>query len=480
MRVVCLVCAVTLGVGSAAGSAQAQDDAEARVERKASVGRLELGTMVGTHIFADDLELGVADEPMDSTAPQPLALFGIRVGFVATSWLSVEGEVNFIPTSDRFYGDNVIVIGGRLHGLAYLAKPEKKVRPFLVVGVGTLAAIGDGKDDNHIGNDADFVPHWGAGLRIALLPNLGLRLDGRHLLAPDTSDGGLSNDFELQVGIALALGGAEVRTLFLTERVPIEVHAEVKDTDKDFITDDKDGCPNDPEDVDTWQDDDGCPEADNDNDGLLDAVDVCPNEAEVRNQVDDEDGCPEVDSDKDGVIGSTDKCPDVAEDLDSFQDEDGCPDPDNDGDGVEDPLDKCPKELETKNGYEDSDGCKDDLPKEIKKYTGVMEGITFKKNSSDVKETSYKLLDRAAGVLIEYPALKLEISGHTSDEGDRDFNMNLSLERANAVKTYLVNKGVPADRITTAGKGPDEPIAKGKSKKARERNRRIEFKLLTQ
>ena len=78
----------------------------------------------------------------------------------------------------------------------------------------------------------------------------------------------------------------------------------------------------------------------------------------------------------------------------------------------------------------------------------------------------------------EYPALRVEISGHTSDEGKRDFNMKLSRKRAEAVKLFLVSAGIDEKRIGTVGYGPDKPIADNETKEGKEKNRRIEFRLL--
>lgn len=161
-----------------------------------------------------------------------------------------------------------------------------------------------------------------------------------------------------------------------------------EDNDLDGIGDDRDICADEPEDFDGFQDDDGCPEIDNDGDAILDPVDACPLEAGVEDKqgcpiydkdsdgifddvdqcpeaaedvdrFEDTDGCPDLDNDADTITDTQDKCPDVAEDLDGFDDADGCLDPDNDRDGVLDADDKCPNEAEVINGVDDTDGCPD-------------------------------------------------------------------------------------------------------------------------
>jgi hypothetical protein len=145
-----------------------------------------------------------------------------------------------------------------------------------------------------------------------------------------------------------------------------------KDNDGDTIADGMDKCPNEAEDFDSFQDTDGCPDPDNDGDGILDERDQCPDKPETMNGYKDQDGCPdEPDRDNDGVPDSKDKCPDQAEDTDGFQDEDGCPDPDNDNDGIPDNQDECLDEAETYNGYQDEDGCPDVPPAGWKKEEGT-------------------------------------------------------------------------------------------------------------
>ena len=137
-----------------------------------------------------------------------------------------------------------------------------------------------------------------------------------------------------------------------------------KDVDGDGIFDANDMCPQDPEDLDGFQDEDGCPEVDNDGDGINDLEDRCPNEVEDLDGFQDNDGCPEADNDNDGVLDNNDKCPgtddeyiDSREDADGFQDSDGCADNDNDNDSIPDAVDKCPNQPEDKDGIEDTDGC---------------------------------------------------------------------------------------------------------------------------
>lgn len=472
-------CLVALLLTSGLGAARAEEPAATVRNQPADDGRFELDALFGAHFFSTDLELGVLDQsmaaPSPAASPESFALAGVRAGVHFTRWLGLESEFVFIPTRDSFSGETVRVMGLRAHAL--LSLPSGSVRPFLAGGIGALTVTGDGDRVETIDDDTDFAYHWGAGIRFRLGRNVSLRLDGRHILAPSRKGDALAHDFEAMAALALTVGGA---TKIVTIERTHEIVRRPSDMDRDGIADDFDKCPAEPEDFDGDNDGDGCPEFDSDGDGIRDEADLCPKDAETKNGIDDADGCPEIDADGDGILGSLDKCSDAAEDRDGYQDDDGCPDPDNDGDGVVDAQDRCPTELETRNGFKDDDGCPDEVPKQLKRFTGVIPGITFEVNSDKIKKASFGVLDRAVAVLREYEDTRIEISGHTSDEGDHDYNVDLSHRRAEAVKAYLVSKGIAADRITTVGYGPDRPIADNKTKKGRERNRRIEFRLIAE
>jgi outer membrane protein OmpA-like peptidoglycan-associated protein len=282
------------------------------------------------------------------------------------------------------------------------------------------------------------------------------------------------------------------------------------DSDRDGIKDDKDPCPDDPEDMDGYQDDDGCPDLDNDGDGILDKddgcadlaedmdgfqdedgcpdldndqdgipdkVDKCPNEPEDFDGEQDNDGCPDLvkDSDNDGVADNLDRCPLQAEDIDGFQDDDGCPDLDNDLDGIPDEVDNCPNSPETFNGYQDEDGCPDEKPIEEK---FVLKGVNFESGSAALTPDSYGVLDEVVRSLQAYPEVRVEIRGHTDSQGPAGFNLELSQKRADSVKQYLINSGIDPTRISAVGVGEEEPVAPNSSAEGRAQNRRIEFRRL--
>ncbi len=249
------------------------------------------------------------------------------------------------------------------------------------------------------------------------------------------------------------------------------------DNDGDGVPDIDDKCPDLAEDFDGFEDQDGCPDLDNDQDGIPDVDDRCPNEPEDFDGDQDEDGCPDLikDSDNDGVPDDLDRCPLQAEDVDGFQDEDGCPDLDNDLDGIPDADDKCPNAPETFNGFEDEDGCPDERPIE-QQFT--LQGANFESGSAALTPDSYHVLDAVVRSLMAYPEVRVEILGYTDSVGKAGYNLDLSNRRAGSVKQYLVNAGIDPSRLVARGYGEENPVASNSTPSGRAQNRRIEFKRL--
>jgi len=440
---------------------------------------IDLGAFVGVHAFGDDIELGNAwaAEQIPGTA----VVLGGRAGItllpdLAPSssldpQLGAEAELAFAlaSTGESMDGGRrsyfAPVFGWRAHVIGRL-RTTGKVHPFLLAGGGGETVV---SSSPFMGDDTDAVFYWGGGLSWQAAPKWIARLDLRHGMTAGRADDVVST-FELHLGVekSFGLGGGAAAE----PRPP-------RDSDGDGIVDADDQCDAEPETVNGFQDQDGCPDTlDQDGDGILDGADACVAEPETVNQIDDEDGCPEIDQDGDGLLGSKDACPTEAEDVDQFQDEDGCPDLDDDQDGIADPADACRLEPETPNGYSDSDGCPDELPPAVKQFTGTIEGITFGYSRASITKPSKRVLGQAAAVLREYPDLRVRIEGHTDPKGIYEKNVSLSLRRAEAVKWYLVDQGIAENRIETAGLGPDRPRADNKTKKGRALNRRIEFHLI--
>lgn len=229
------------------------------------------------------------------------------------------------------------------------------------------------------------------------------------------------------------------------------------DTDGDGIPDNKDKCP---EEAGT-EALEGCP--DSDGDGIADADDACPNEAGTAAM----NGCP--DSDGDGIADNEDKCPNEAGEAAN----NGCPWGDADGDGVNDNEDKCPNEA----GPASNDGCpEDEMPEAIANFINSEKArILFNASKTTLRSNFTSNLDELANLLSQYSSAVVTIEGHASSDGSDTYNQALSERRANAVKAYLVGKGIDASRINTIGFGETKPIDNNDTAKGRRNNRRAQI-----
>ncbi len=258
-----------------------------------------------------------------------------------------------------------------------------------------------------------------------------------------------------------------------------------KDTDDDGIVDLKDECPT----VAGVAAFNGCP--DTDGDGIVDYLDKCPADSGTKTTM----GCP--DKDGDNVSDKDDKCPDVAGDLNyggcPFIDSDGdkipdneddcpavkgltryrgCPDtdgdgvpdnldkckdkvgsaesmgcPDTDGDGIPDGDDKCP----TKAGTAELQGCPAGNQADIDILNNASRSIKWSENAFALSTTSKSALDKVVSLLKKNKKYKVTVTGYSDDKTPAAEVGTLSQARADEVKTYMISKGITADRITAQG-----------------------------
>lgn len=231
------------------------------------------------------------------------------------------------------------------------------------------------------------------------------------------------------------------------------------------------------EDIDQFEDADGCPDIDNDKDGLLDGVDACPNEAGPLETK----GCP--DRDADGFGDVEDKCPDEKgiDQKATNPARHGCPRDDTDGDGFFDDEDGCPKEPGIRN---EDDPSKNGCPKKFKLIVikkdriEIKQQVQFDTGKATIKPASAKLLAEVGDAIRSSNLSKVTIEGHTDDVGDDAFNLRLSQDRANSVRNWLVDKeSVDGSTLEAIGYGETTPIASNRTKAGKAQNRRVEFKV---
>ena len=243
-----------------------------------------------------------------------------------------------------------------------------------------------------------------------------------------------------------------------TNSLAFEISYQLRDSDRDGVTDTQDSCPQTP--ANTEVNETGCL-ADSDHDTIVDSLDLCPDTA--ANLTVDKDGC-EPDTDKDGVVDRLDQCPDTAVNL-SVNDI-GC-ELDSDKDGVINEKDLCPDSVA--DATVDETGCEHAAPINL-------EGVNFKTSSDQLLPESKLILDDVAAILAMHSGLIIEIDGHTDSAGDAENNMALSQQRAETVRDYLIFKGIPAETLTARGYGESLPLEDNATAEGRKRNRRVELK----
>jgi len=253
------------------------------------------------------------------------------------------------------------------------------------------------------------------------------------------------------------------------------------DSDGDGVPNELDKCPNTPRGVQVGPD--GCP-IDSDGDGIPDAYDKCPNTP--KGTVVGPDGCPAADADGDGIPDFMDKCPETPKGV--AVGPDGCP-LDSDGDGIPDYLDECPRTPPgakvLPNGCALTGDCRTPRPGEAVDANGcaldknfILRGVKFEFDSDRLTEPAKLILNEVGETLKAYPTIKVDLEGHTDAIGSDAYNLGLSERRANAVKTYLMGRGIPSGRMNPVGYGETRPIDSNDTEEGRENNRRVELKVL--
>ena len=316
-------------------------------------------------------------------------------------------------------------------------------------------------------------------------------IQGR-LLSRNTSKtilGGIGIDIMFDQGFGISLE-SEYRNAFevygtdhFQHRISFNYFFGSGDTDKDGVPDKKDECPE----VPGLKEYNGCP--DTDGDSVIDKNDICP---EVAGKV-EFNGCP--DTDGDGVSDPEDACIDIAGSIEMK----GCPD--TDGDGISDATDSCINEI----GPLDNNGCpwpdadndgvadKDDLCKDevgsisnngcpelsnevMKTINEFGAKINFAASSDKILgKKMFDILYKIKDILIENPVGNLLIEGYASADGSEEYNIELSVKRAEAVRDFLNKIGINIERLEVRGLGVNSPVGNNESPEGRAENRRVQF-----
>jgi len=204
--------------------------------------------------------------------------------------------------------------------------------------------------------------------------------------------------------------------------------------------------------------------ADADGDGVADANDQCPG---TRKGIPvDAKGCP-ADSDGDGVPTNEDICPNTPHGV--KVDANGCPF-DDDGDGVPNELDKCP--ATPKGEKVDANGCSVAGGK-----LAIVTNVNFDFDSSRLRSDSKAKLNGVIKLLKSNPKIRVRIVGYTDSTGSKQYNLGLSIRRADAVRKYMVAHAIKITRLAVTGKGEADPLVSNRTRAGRAVNRRVEFEV---
>lgn len=334
-------------------------------------------------------------------------------------------------------------------------------------------------------------------------------------------------------GIVAGLGTPTFRVTALlgwmppASSAPAETEgAAAGDRDDDGFRDDVDACPDEKGELQGDPKKDGCPPPDRDFDSILDIEDACPTEAGSKNTDATKNGCPD-DSDGDAISDTKDACPRVKGSPNADARLNGCPQ-DGDGDGVLDDTDACPGERGAKSADPKRNGCPldsdgdaiadavDACPNQKgersadarrngcpvpgrpaasrpdpgagvatspESGSGLNASIEFnlygKYRTQTAEPVTDEQLRSIKDAIMGDPSIDMvEVQGHTDDSGDASFNANLALERAQEVRRWLIGVGVPASKLVAKGYGDRVPVGDNRIFDGRQKNRRVDFKVI--
>jgi outer membrane protein OmpA-like peptidoglycan-associated protein len=400
----------------------------ASLSRVGAADPTHLGAFVGPRTFADNALLGYLENEDYHPHLESGVGWGLRVAkqFIAP-WFYPELELLFVPTETNSVGNadpaRVYWLEPRMQ-VRFELLPERRVLPFLVVGGGSPISLSSARRTFNSGITGEG--YVGGGLRFDTQKGFLLRLDGRLAVQPAATNGVLAFEADFGLGVELVLGG------------PRKARPD-GEGDKTIVAG---------------------PPSDKDEDGLPDKTDKCPDRPEDTDSFEDADGCPDIDNDNDRVLDIADKCPTESENLNGYADDDGC-------------IDALPPDVEALRGTiegliyaEGETAVRPTAQKAIEALAKTM-----------LAQPTVKIVlightdDREAKAFVTPPKKgepPVDVASIATD---------VSRARAEAVRQALTSAGVPTGRMVVDGVGAEEPVTDNGTAKGRLANRRVELKL---
>ncbi|MBK8610240.1 MAG: OmpA family protein [Chitinophagaceae bacterium] len=337
------------------------------------------------------------------------------------------GKASFTPQLDVM-----------LHARAF--KDQRKINPFLTAGIGA----------GYFGKQLAVYAPLGVGLQFHLNRTFIFVQAQWRLAITD----GISNDYmfySIGIGQQKKVKKEEKKPETEIKTEPVvdstkKAESNELDTDGDGVPDIRDNCPTEAGTA------IGCPDADGD--GIADKDDQCKDvKGDPRYK-----GCPVPDTDGDGVNDDDDKCKTVF----GLVENSGCPaaadeNGDDDNDGVRNKDDKCPD----KAGTAANDGCPMEIVKggQLLRVSGdsMTYYIRFDFDKANITADAFSALSQVVKILKADKTLSINIEGHADRFGQEIYNEQISSERANVARDYLLSYGIARNRITTAFYGSTRP-----------------------
>ena len=496
------------------------------IKNKAALGALLLLTVaVATPAHADEGERGdwevdfflgaallddydnndPALSPDDGFNPEDAPIYGIRIGYFFTPHWNLEGQLQILSTKsnfDTFTGDARVntELNSFTMNMGYSFLQDRTVRPYVSLGLGV-----EQTNIDTVMEELSGSLNFATGVRWFIMQRFGLRWDARFVgVDVPKPVGQRQENIESSLALSWVFGGdppvdtdgdgvldRKDKCDFTPVGALVDAGGCAVDSDGDQVPDGVDRCPGSP--AGSRVDGSGCP-PDFDRDGVADGLDECrdtplgaevgtsgcPRDSDGDGRYDGLDRCPDTplgartdnlgcprDLDRDGVYDGLDRCPDTPKD--GIVGETGCP-PDTDRDGIIDRTDRCP---DTEPGTRvDARGCPSPLGLG---EALILDGVSFAEGSDRVTAGSEEFLNDVAEAFFLWSEMRLEVAGYTDSTGDPDENRALSQRRAEAVRDYLVRRGIDAARFTAVGYGSEDPIGDNSTPEGRARNRRVEI-----
>ena len=453
--------------------------------------------------FLVELGAGAVYQSFSEVTDLGSAFGGVgRIGIWLPLHFSIEGEAAIAPTNTQLV-DSSVSVRSLYASLLYNIPVGPRSWAHLRVGGGSTK-YHDPPCPRGIPCGTSGALMAGAGVRVGVTPELFVRGDAvisRNRSEPPEGAPVNFTNLGMSVGLSYMLGSKPI-----------------PDSDGDGILENRDRCPDTPSGAQV--DETGCP-SDSDGDGVPDGVDRCANtppgasvnasgctqDSDGDNIPDGLDRCPDTeagvlvdpngcpkDSDGDTIPDGLDRCSDTP--RGATVDALGCPG-DEDGDGVLDGLDRCPR---TPTGAAiDPSGCptaaapspsrtppaaaprpqppgRTPAATRAQIVAGVLPGVGFAPGTARLRPESYVALDSIAAILQADTTVRVEIGAHTDNAGVAAQNQHLSNLQADAVRTYLVTKGVNFQQVQARGYGGRVPLTTDNTPRGRLANRRVEIK----